>query len=70
MPIPVIVPIGRKTADAVRKRLPHEIPRLRIGISTDPNAHAPGRHLRTQEEKIGGYIQLDIRLERLKFWRP
>src|ERR1700733_6335719 len=38
MSMPVIVPVGQKTAEAVRERLLQEIPGLRIGVSTDPSA--------------------------------
>jgi malonate-semialdehyde dehydrogenase (acetylating)/methylmalonate-semialdehyde dehydrogenase len=32
MAMPVIVPVGQKTAEAVRERLLQEIPKLRIGV--------------------------------------
>jgi hypothetical protein len=35
MAMPVIVPVGEKTAKAVRERLLQEIPKLRIGGFTD-----------------------------------
>jgi malonate-semialdehyde dehydrogenase (acetylating)/methylmalonate-semialdehyde dehydrogenase len=38
MSMPVIVPVGQKTAEAIRERLLQEIPKLRIGASTDPDA--------------------------------
>ena len=40
MSMPVIVPVGRETAEAVRKRLLQEIPKLRIGCNS-PNRCAP-----------------------------
>jgi malonate-semialdehyde dehydrogenase (acetylating) / methylmalonate-semialdehyde dehydrogenase len=38
MSMPVILPVGQKTAEAIRERLLQEIPKLRIGASTDPDA--------------------------------
>ena len=39
MALPVVVPVGRKTADELRERRVAEIPTLRVGVSTDAGAH-------------------------------
>ena len=60
MSMPVIVPVGRKTAEAVRERLLQEIPRLRIGGFTDPNAQMGPIVTQANKKKIEGYIQLAV----------
>ncbi|NJC06745.1 malonate-semialdehyde dehydrogenase (acetylating)/methylmalonate-semialdehyde dehydrogenase [Sphingomonas kaistensis] len=39
MALPVVVPVGEKTADALRAKLIPAIEALRVGVSTDPDAH-------------------------------
>ncbi len=39
MALPVVVPVGDKTADALRERLIPAIAALKVGVSTDPDAH-------------------------------
>jgi len=60
MAMPVIVPIGQKTAEAVRERLLREIPKLRIGPFTDPNAQMGPVVTAENKKKIEGYIQLAV----------
>jgi malonate-semialdehyde dehydrogenase (acetylating)/methylmalonate-semialdehyde dehydrogenase len=60
MAMPVIVPVGKKTAEAVRERLLKEIPKLRIGVSTDPNAQMGPVVTAEHKKKIEGYIQLSV----------
>jgi malonate-semialdehyde dehydrogenase (acetylating)/methylmalonate-semialdehyde dehydrogenase len=60
MAMPVIVPVGRKTAEAVRERLLEEIPNLRIGGFTDPNAQMGPIVTAENKKKIEGYIQLAV----------
>ncbi|MCJ1959233.1 CoA-acylating methylmalonate-semialdehyde dehydrogenase [Novosphingobium mangrovi (ex Hu et al. 2023)] len=38
MALPVVVPVGEETAEALRARLVRAIERLKVGISTDPEA--------------------------------
>ena len=38
MALPVVVPVGKKTADELRDRMVAEIETLKVGISTDPRA--------------------------------
>ena len=39
MALPVVVPVGEKTADALREKLVPAIETLRVGVSTDADAH-------------------------------
>ncbi len=39
MALPVVVPVGQKTADELRERMVAEIESLRVGVSTDDKAH-------------------------------
>ncbi|EDX80257.1 MAG: methylmalonate-semialdehyde dehydrogenase (CoA acylating) [Alphaproteobacteria bacterium] len=39
MALPVVVPVGQKTADELRERMVAEIPKMRVGVSTDAGAH-------------------------------
>jgi len=39
MALPVVVPVGDRTADALRERLIPAIAALKVGVSTDPDAH-------------------------------
>jgi malonate-semialdehyde dehydrogenase (acetylating)/methylmalonate-semialdehyde dehydrogenase len=38
MALPVVVPVGDDTADALREKLVPAIEGLRVGVSTDPEA--------------------------------
>lgn len=58
MAMPVIVPVGRKMAEAVRERLLQEIPKLRIGVSADPDAQMGPIVTAENKKKIEDYIQL------------
>ncbi len=60
MSMPVIVPVGRETAEAVRERLLQEIPKLRIGVSADPEAQMGPVVTPEHKEKIEGYIRLAV----------
>ena len=39
MALPVVVPVGEETADALREKLIPAIAALRVGVSTDTDAH-------------------------------
>ncbi|HEX2802053.1 MAG TPA: CoA-acylating methylmalonate-semialdehyde dehydrogenase, partial [Phenylobacterium sp.] len=58
MALPVVVPVGRKTAEAFREKMLAEIESLKVGVSTDAQAQygpvVSGAHRR----KISDYIQL------------
>ena len=58
MALPVVVPVGRKTADELRERLVAEISSLKVGISTDTEAQYGPVVTAAHRQKICGYIQL------------
>lgn len=58
MSMPVIVPVGQKTAKTVRERLIAEIQKIRIGVSTDPDAQMGPIVTAEHRKKIADYIQL------------
>jgi malonate-semialdehyde dehydrogenase (acetylating)/methylmalonate-semialdehyde dehydrogenase len=60
MSMPVIVPVGQKTAEAVRERLLQEIPKMRIGVSADPDAQMGPVVTAEHKKKIEGYIRLAL----------
>jgi malonate-semialdehyde dehydrogenase (acetylating)/methylmalonate-semialdehyde dehydrogenase len=60
MSMPVIVPVGEKTAESVRKRLEQEIPKLRIGVSTDPDVQMGPIVTDEHKKKIESYIQMAV----------
>lgn len=60
MSMPVIVPVGQKTAEAVRERLLQEIPKLRIGVSFDAKAQMGPIVTAEHKKRIESYIQLAV----------
>ena len=60
MALPVVVPVGDKTADALRARLEAEIETLKVGVSTDAEAHYGPVVTAAHREKIEGYIQMGV----------
>ena len=56
--MPVIVPVGRNTAEAVRDRLLQEIPKLRVGVAADPGAKMGPVVTAEHKRKIEAYIRL------------
>jgi malonate-semialdehyde dehydrogenase (acetylating)/methylmalonate-semialdehyde dehydrogenase len=60
MAMPVIVPVGQKTAEAVRERLVKEIPKLRIGVAANPDAQMGPVVTAEHKKKIEGYIELSV----------
>jgi malonate-semialdehyde dehydrogenase (acetylating)/methylmalonate-semialdehyde dehydrogenase len=60
MSLPVIVPVGEKTAEAVRERLLKEIPRLRIGAATDQEAQMGPLITAAHKKKVEDYIQMAV----------
>ena len=71
MALPVVVPVGEGTADALREKLIPAIHALRIGVSNDPDAHygpvvTPEHRARVEQwidtaENEGGEIVVDGR---------
>jgi malonate-semialdehyde dehydrogenase (acetylating)/methylmalonate-semialdehyde dehydrogenase len=58
MALPVVVAVGRKTADAVRERLMPEIERLKVGVSTDADAQYGPVVTAAHKARVEGYIQM------------
>src|SRR5690606_21583861 len=60
MALPVVVPVGEATATALRGKLLSALADLRVGVSTDPQAHdgpvGPAAH----KARIESYIQLGV----------
>ena len=57
MALPVVVPVGDKTADALRERLVAAIAGLRVGVSTDPDAHYGPVVSAAHKQRIEDYIR-------------
>jgi malonate-semialdehyde dehydrogenase (acetylating)/methylmalonate-semialdehyde dehydrogenase len=60
MALPVVVPVGDKTADALREKLIPAIEGLRVGVSTDPDAHYGPVVNAAHKQRIEAYIQMCI----------
>jgi len=60
MALPVVVPVGDKTAQALRDRLVAGIAGLRVGVSTDPQAHFGPVVTAEAKARIERYIDLGI----------
>ncbi|HQP19710.1 MAG TPA: CoA-acylating methylmalonate-semialdehyde dehydrogenase, partial [Phenylobacterium sp.] len=60
MALPVVVPVGKKTADELRERLVAEIATLKVGVSTDAAAHYGPVVTAAHKAKIEGYIQMGV----------
>ena len=58
MALPVVVPVGEKTADALREKLVPAIDKLRVGISTDAEAHYGPVVNAAHKQRVENYIQL------------
>ena len=60
MALPVVVPVGEKTATALLDRLRPEIQKLRVGVSTDKDAHYGPVVTAAHKAKIESYIQMGV----------
>ncbi|NIJ18059.1 CoA-acylating methylmalonate-semialdehyde dehydrogenase [Sphingobium vermicomposti] len=60
MALPVVVPVGEKTAVALREKLIPAIAALRVGVSTDPEAHYGPVVTAAHKAKIENYIQMGV----------
>ena len=58
MALPVVVPVGARTADALRERVLAEIDTLKVGISTDPAAQYGPVVSAAHKKRVEDYIQL------------
>jgi malonate-semialdehyde dehydrogenase (acetylating)/methylmalonate-semialdehyde dehydrogenase len=60
MALPVVLPVGKKTADELRERVLAEIETLKVGISTDPAAQYGPVVSSQHKQKVSDYIQLAV----------
>ena len=60
MALPVVVPVGAKTADAIRERVLAELETLKVGVSTDAAAQYGPVVSAAHRQKISDYIQLGV----------
>jgi malonate-semialdehyde dehydrogenase (acetylating) / methylmalonate-semialdehyde dehydrogenase len=60
MALPVVVPVGKKTADEVRERVLAELETLKVGISTDAAAQYGPVVSAAHKQKIADYIALGV----------
>jgi malonate-semialdehyde dehydrogenase (acetylating)/methylmalonate-semialdehyde dehydrogenase len=60
MALPVAVPVGVKTAEALRERLLGEIETLKVGVSSDAAAQYGPVVTAAHRQKIADYIQLGV----------
>jgi malonate-semialdehyde dehydrogenase (acetylating)/methylmalonate-semialdehyde dehydrogenase len=60
MALPVAVPVGEKTAIALRERLLEQIETLKVGVSSDPAAQYGPVVTAAHKKRIADYIQLGV----------
>ena len=60
MALPVVVPVGEQTAEALRGKLVQEIEKLKVGISTDEDAHYGPVVSAQHKARIEGYIEMAV----------
>ncbi len=60
MALPVVVPVGEDTADKLREKLIPAINGLRVGISTDEEAHYGPVVNEAHKERVEGWIQKGV----------
>jgi malonate-semialdehyde dehydrogenase (acetylating)/methylmalonate-semialdehyde dehydrogenase len=60
MALPVVVPVGEQTAEALRAKLIPAIESLRVGLSTDKDAHYGPVVTAQHQARIEHYIQLGV----------
>lgn len=60
MALPVVVPVGKKTADELRERMVAEIPSMRVGVSTDAGAHYGPVVTAQHRDRVAGWIEKGV----------
>ncbi len=60
MALPVVVPVGEKTALSLREKMLPAIAALRVGVSTDRDAHYGPVVTAAHRSRIEGYIQMGV----------
>jgi malonate-semialdehyde dehydrogenase (acetylating)/methylmalonate-semialdehyde dehydrogenase len=61
MALPVVTPVGKATAEALRARLLAEIETLKVGVSSDPAAQYGPVVSAAHRQKIADYIELGVK---------
>jgi malonate-semialdehyde dehydrogenase (acetylating)/methylmalonate-semialdehyde dehydrogenase len=61
MALPVVLPVGKATADALRERLLGEIETLKVGVATDPEAQYGPVVSAAHRKRVEDYIELGVR---------
>ena len=61
MALPVVVPVGKRTADTLRERMVAEIESLRVGVSTDAGAHYGPVVTAAHKARVEGWIDQGVR---------
>jgi malonate-semialdehyde dehydrogenase (acetylating)/methylmalonate-semialdehyde dehydrogenase len=61
MALPVVVPVGKQTADELRARLIPEMEKLKVGISTDADAQYGPVVTAQHKQRIEDYIALGVK---------
>jgi malonate-semialdehyde dehydrogenase (acetylating)/methylmalonate-semialdehyde dehydrogenase len=60
MALPVVTPVGEQTAQVLREKLVSAIAGLRVGVSTDPDAHYGPVVSAQHKARIESYIQMAV----------
>ncbi|MGC6504328.1 MAG: CoA-acylating methylmalonate-semialdehyde dehydrogenase [Parvibaculales bacterium] len=60
MALPVAVPVGKDTADEFVARMKDEMAKLKVGVSTDPDAHYGPVVSAQHRAKIESYIEMGV----------
>ncbi|MDP8916289.1 MAG: CoA-acylating methylmalonate-semialdehyde dehydrogenase [Pseudomonadota bacterium] len=60
MALPVVVPVGQRTADELRERLVGEIETLKVGVSTDPEAQYGPVVTQQHKDRVIGWIDTAV----------
>src|SRR3954469_6140727 len=60
MALPVVVPVGEETAERLREKLVPAIESLRVGVSTDPEAHYGPVVSKAHKARIERWIQTGV----------
>jgi malonate-semialdehyde dehydrogenase (acetylating)/methylmalonate-semialdehyde dehydrogenase len=61
MALPVVVPVGKRTADTLRERMVSEIESLRVGVSTDAGAHYGPVVTAAHKARVEGWIDQGVK---------
>ena len=60
MALPVVTPVGKATAEAVREKLLAEIETLKVGVATDPDAQYGPVVTAAHRKRVEDYIEIGV----------